>query len=147
MSDCLFCNIVQGTESAELVFEDEHCMAFMDIYPLTSGHILLIPKQHSEQLAAQQTTLQQHLFTVAHKVVDAQRRAGYGIKGTHYLLNDGKATNQHIPHVHLHLIPREPKDSLRFARNLLLHFTGIFGFKAKQSELQRVAGNIKQHLE
>lgn len=146
MTDCLFCKIINGTESSVSVYEDELCLAFMDIYPLSPGHVLLIPKHHSELILDQTQTVRAHLSHVAHEIVRAQRQAGFGKKGSHFLINDGKGSNQHIPHVHLHLIPRHPNDSLRFAYKLFMHFTGLFGFKTKLEELQAAAEKIRAQL-
>lgn len=144
--DCLFCRIAAGTEPAARVHEDDLCLAFMDIHPLGTGHVLVIPKQHAQQLQALDAHVQQHLFTVCNRIVAAQRRAGLGVDGTHYLLNDGAATNQHIPHVHFHLVPRTGRDNLGFFFRILLHFTGLFGFRTPASTLERQAELIRQHL-
>ena len=146
MSECLFCNIVQGTEDSIKVYEDELCMAFMDIYPLSRGHVLVIPKSHSEKLEDQIQNVQDHLFRVSNGIIAAQRAASYGVGGTHFLINDGKQTNQHIPHVHLHLIPREPYDSLKFAYKIAKHFTGLFGFRTSQTTLEVIAKQIRNNL-
>lgn len=143
---CLFCTIAAGQETAATVYEDAHCLAFMDIHPLGKGHVLLIPKQHVVQLAELPAATRQHLYGVFDRLVAAQRQAGFGIEGTHLLVNDGKASNQHIPHAHLHLIPRERGDALGFAYRLLLHFTGIFGFRTAQQTLVEQATRIAAHL-
>ncbi|WP_259768960.1 HIT family protein, partial [Pseudomonas protegens] len=113
--NCIFCQIVAGTLPAAVVYRDEHCMAFMDVHPLGAGHVLLIPQPHVEKLDQLPGFVRQHLYQVFDGLLAAQRRAGYGVEGTHLLVNDGRATNQHIPHAHLHLIPRKRGDALGFA--------------------------------
>jgi histidine triad (HIT) family protein len=143
---CLFCKIVAKAEPAVLVHEDERCIAFMDIYPLGAGHVLVIPKQHAQQLEEFDQALQHHLYAVCNRIVAAQRAAGLGVDGTHFLLNDGKAANQHIPHVHFHLIPRSGRDNLAFFYRMVLHLTGLFGFRASSRTLQQQADQIRPHL-
>ncbi len=146
MKPCLFCSIIEGKEAAVKVYEDEHCMAFMDIFPISEGHVLLIPKAHSEKLDEQDKSIQMHLYLVSNEIIAAQRKAGLGVNGTHFLINDGKDTNQHIQHVHIHLIPRKQKDNLNFAYKIFMHFSGLFGFRTKQAQLEQVAQGIRQHM-
>ena len=144
---CLFCKIAARTEPAALVHEDELSMSFMDIHPLGTGHVLVIPKQHAQKLEELDSHVQEHLFTLCNRIVAAQRRAGLGTDGTHFLLNDGAATNQHIPHVHFHLVPRTGRDSLGFFFRILLHFTGLFGFRTPAQTLQDIADRIRRQLQ
>ncbi|MCO7577729.1 MULTISPECIES: HIT family protein [Pseudomonas chlororaphis group] len=144
--NCIFCQIVAGTLPAAVVYRDEHCMAFMDVHPLGAGHVLLIPQPHVEKLDQLPGFVRQHLYQVFDGLLAAQRRAGYGVEGTHLLVNDGRATNQHIPHAHLHLIPRKRGDVLGFAGRLLLHFSGLFGRRAKLEVLQQQAASIAEQV-
>lgn len=146
MSDCLFCRITQKKESSSIVYEDNLCMAIMDIFPLGEGHVLVIPKQHGELINELAPPVQEHLFSVGTRIVDAQRKAGFGIKGTNFLLNDGKAANQTVPHIHLHLIPRKRGDFITAIPKLALHVTGMFGLSTKRTKLDLQAKAIRQHL-
>lgn len=143
---CIFCQIVAGTLPAALVYRDEHCMAFMDMHPLGEGHLLLIPLLHVEKLEQLPTFVRQHLYQVFDGLLAAQRRAGFGVEGTHLIVNDGKATNQHIAHAHLHLVPRRAGDGLRFALGMVLHISGLFGRRKKPEMLQQQATRIAQHI-
>ncbi|UQS89791.1 HIT family protein [Pseudomonas chlororaphis subsp. piscium] len=124
---CIFCQIAAGELPSALVYRDTHCMAFMDVHPLGQGHVLLIPLAHVEKLEQLPTVIRQHLYQVFDTLLAAQRRAGFGVEGTHLIVNDGKATNQHIPHAHLHLVPRQRGDGLGFGMRMFMHFTGVFG--------------------
>jgi histidine triad (HIT) family protein len=145
MSSCLFCRIVAGAEPAIVVHRDPLCMAFMDIHPLAPGHVLLIPTAHAERLDQLDHATRRHLYRVMDALVAAQRRAGLGVEGSQLIVNDGKAANQHIPHVHLHLVPRRRGDSIGFFWRVLLHFTGIFGPRTREAELQAHADAIAAH--
>ena len=143
---CLFCKIAARAEPAIHVHEDELCISFMDIHPLGAGHVLVIPKQHAEKLDGLDGPVRHHLFAVCNRIVAAQREAGFGVDGTHFLLNDGKASNQHIPHVHFHLIPRNGHDSAGFFWGMILHFTGVFGMRTAARTLESQAERIRRHL-
>lgn len=143
---CLFCRIAAGIESAIHVHEDEFCTAFMDIHPMGSGHVLVIPKSHAQKLEELDEPVRHHLFAVCNRIVAAQRRAGFGVNGTHFLLNDGKAANQHVPHVHFHLIPRDGRDNGRFFVRMVLHITGLFGMRTVIQTLQAQAEAIRAQL-
>jgi histidine triad (HIT) family protein len=142
MSQCLFCKIAAGTEPAVVVHRDERCMAFMDVHPLAPGHVLLIPLTHAERLDQLDTATRRHLYRAMDALVAAQRRAGFGVEGSQFIVNDGKAANQHIPHVHLHLVPRRRGDAIGFFWRVLLHFTGLFGPRTRREALQVQADAI-----
>ncbi|WP_019142986.1 HIT family protein [Noviherbaspirillum massiliense] len=87
-----------------------------------------------------------HLFDICNRIVTSQRKAGFGVGGTHFLLNDGKAANQHVPHVHFHLIPRSGRDNAGFFLRMVLHLTGLFGRRTSFPTLQEQAALIRGHL-
>ena len=63
-SDCVFCSIVRGEAPATKVFEDDHTLAFADIFPLERGHLLVIPKVHVENIDGLDEETGAHLFRV-----------------------------------------------------------------------------------
>jgi histidine triad (HIT) family protein len=146
MSSCLFCKIVAGDEPAVVVHRDAQCMAFMDVHPLSPGHVLLIPTAHAERLDQLDAATRAHLYRVMDTLIAAQRLAGLGVEGSQLIVNDGKAANQHIPHVHLHLVPRRRGDALGFFWRVFLHFTGLFGPRARRDRLQAHAEAIAAQL-
>ncbi|ARU55997.1 histidine triad domain-containing protein [Oleiphilus messinensis] len=144
--NCIFCQIAANKAPAAKVHEDQHCIAFMDLYPLGLGHVLVIPKTHAVKLEELDHITQSHLFKVANAVIDAQRKCGLGCQGTHLLVNDGKAAHQTVPHAHVHLIPRQKGDILKSTFRLVLHITGMFGLPANRKKLEAQASQINQHL-
>ncbi|MDP9028193.1 MAG: HIT domain-containing protein [Actinomycetota bacterium] len=103
---CIFCDIVTGTAEASLVFEDETVIAFMDRYPATRGHLLVVPRVHAEGLEDLDVATGSRVWSVGHHLARALRRSGIPCTGLNVLVCDGEAALQTIPHFHLHVIPR-----------------------------------------
>jgi len=108
--NCRFCQIVAGEESAHLVFEDEQTLAFLDNRPLFPGHSLLVPRDHYETLSDLPPELVQPLFANARLLSAAVPRA-MEKPGSFVALNN--VVSQSVPHLHIHVVPRRPKDGLR----------------------------------
>jgi histidine triad (HIT) family protein len=101
--DCVFCGIVARASPAYVVYEDETTMAFLDLFPFTRGHLLVVPKHHGERLtdlpAGAQASLIRTLDTMC-------RRSERLTPDYNVALNAGAAAGQIIFHVHFHIIPR-----------------------------------------
>jgi histidine triad (HIT) family protein len=147
LDTCIFCGIASGRLPASIVHEDDDWMAVMDIHPIRQGHVLLIPRRHVSRLAELDEAEQRRLFVLADAVLKAQEAAGYANGGSNLLLNDGVAANQHIPHLHLHCIPRRRGDTLGFGLRLLARTVGLFGFGIKHAELNTIATAIRAQLQ
>ena len=146
MNDCIFCGILEGRFPASVVHADDSCLAFMDIHPLSRGHVLIIPREHATQITELLEATVQHLFMIAHRVLGAQRSLGWGLGGSHILLNDGPRANQMVPHAHIHVIPREKRDGPGILGRLGLHVTGVFGRAQKRERLDEQATALKHQL-
>ena len=121
---CAFCAIIRGEEKAVTILETERLIAFLDHRPLFYGHTLLVPKQHMvllSDLPADQVPeffgTAQRLERAAEFLTTAQRleRAvedGLAAAGSMILVNN--VVSQSVPHLHLHVIPRNKRDGLRF---------------------------------
>jgi histidine triad (HIT) family protein len=110
-SDCIFCKIVAGNIPCTKLFEDELSLAFMDICPLNQGHLLVIPKEHFETIGEVEPELFGHLAAVLCRLAKAVNSA-ISPAGLNIMQLNGKAGNQVVPHVHLHLVPRAEGDGL-----------------------------------
>jgi histidine triad (HIT) family protein len=108
--DCRFCAVVAGAESAHVVFEDEVSLAFLDHRPLFPGHSLLIPREHHETIWDVPEGMVGPLFANARSLSAAIRDA-MGAQGAFVALNN--VVSQSVPHLHVHLVPRNRKDGLR----------------------------------
>ncbi len=111
MTACIFCQIVAGRADASVVFEDEWTLAFMDIEPLTRAHVLVIPKMHVGTIDLLPPDLATQLMQAVVRVAQGLR-AAYDPAGITVWQSNGAAAGQEVPHVHVHLLTREPNDGL-----------------------------------
>jgi histidine triad (HIT) family protein len=104
MSECLFCRIVQGSVPARMVAETDHVLAFRDIQPVAPTHVLLIPREHVAESAADlgsgHAPLLGEIFALA---ADIARSEGLD-SGWRLVTNVGADAGQTVPHLHVHLI-------------------------------------------
>ena len=108
--DCLFCKIVAGEVESHRVFEDESSVAFLDARPLFPGHTLLVPRQHHETLWDLPDELIAPMFANAKRLSEAVRDA-MDSQGAFVAMNN--VVSQSVPHLHIHIAPRNRKDGLR----------------------------------
>ena len=109
-ADCLFCQIVNGEQPAEIVLDEPHAVAFLDVRPVFPGHTLLVPRDHHETLADLPATLVEPLFGAAQRLAGAVE-AGMEADGTFVAMNN--RVSQSVAHFHVHVVPRRRKDGLR----------------------------------
>lgn len=111
--ECVFCRVVDGTVESSRVYEDGEVLAFMDIQPVTDGHLLVIPKRHASDLADLDEQSGMSMFRIAQRLAAALRRSGLPCEGVNLFLADGEAAFQEVFHVHLHVFPRTTGDGFR----------------------------------
>ena len=109
MDDCIFCKIVAGEIPATIVREDERTVAFMDIFPGTRGHCLVIPRAHAKDLTEIDPD---DLAACAVAAQDLGRRAidALGAEGVNLFNSCGAAAGQTVFHFHVHVLPRYVDD-------------------------------------
>nr|WP_296774418.1 HIT domain-containing protein [Rhodococcus sp. (in: high G+C Gram-positive bacteria)] len=106
----IFAEIIAGNAESSMVYQDDIAVAFMDIRPVTSGHVLVVPRQQARSLAELEPDTGAHLFVVGQKVAAALRASDPRCAGVNFFLADGEIAGQEIFHVHLHVIPRTTGD-------------------------------------
>ena len=111
MSDCIFCAIVAGDAPAHVVDEDDHTLAFLDIAPLTPGHTLIIPKQHTDDFWSVDADTAAAVTRTAHRVADRVRTV-LEPEGLNLLQATRTVGFQTVFHLHLHVIPRWADDTM-----------------------------------
>jgi histidine triad (HIT) family protein len=107
---CTFCEIVAGRLPAHVVLDDDATLAFLDARPLFAGHTLLVPRHHHETLADLPGPEVGPYFARAQRLARAMED-GLGAAGSFVALNN--RISQSVPHLHTHVVPRNPKDGLR----------------------------------
>ena len=110
---CVFCKIVAGTVPASIPYADGATVAFLDINPMTPGHLLVVPRVHAESLAELDAEAGAQLWRVAQRLAAALRRSSIRADGVTLFLADGAAAGQEVGHVHLHVIPRWKGDGVK----------------------------------
>ncbi|WP_330240139.1 HIT family protein [Streptomyces sp. NBC_00525] len=110
---CVFCGIVRGQAEGSLVHEDDSVVAFMDLQPVTPGHLLVVPRTHAVGLQDLEEEVGVRMWRVAHRLGRALRRSGLECDGVNLFLADGEAAFQEVFHVHLHVFPRFAGDGFR----------------------------------
>ena len=111
-ADCIFCGIVAGDIPATIIDADELTVSFMDINPVTRGHALVVPRNHSRDLH-DISTEDLAAVTLAAQRIAARARDALGAQGVNLLNFSGRAAWQTVLHFHLHVIPRYEDDPLR----------------------------------
>jgi histidine triad (HIT) family protein len=106
---CIFCRIVAKEIPAEVVAEDDRTLAFLDVSPLADGHVLVVPRAHTALLEDLAPEDSRALFASVARLAGAAREA-VGAEGTTIGINNGPATGQTVPHVHVHVVPRRADD-------------------------------------
>lgn len=106
--DCIFCKIAKGQIKARTILETQKSLAFLDAFPLAPGHSLVIPKNHYEKIQDMSSVDNADLFETVRKTVSmVDKITGATLVAVH----NGKESGQEIPHVHVHVVPRNSRDS------------------------------------
>jgi len=109
-ASCVFCSIIAGRLPVAEIYEDTNFLVLMDKYPINLGHTLVIPKLHYNNLLLMPPKEVAGLYSlvpiIAKAVVAAVSADGFNVGQ-----NNGRAANQIVPHVHVHIIPRFNDDS------------------------------------
>ena len=120
--DCIFCKIVKREIPAKIIAETEKSLAFIDAFPLTKGHSLVIPKNHYQKV--QDITAEENadLFETVRKVISKVDKIS---NATLLAVHNGKESGQEIPHVHVHLIPRNESDGAGPVHSMFNELPGL----------------------
>lgn len=134
--DCIFCKIVAGQIPSTKIFENEYVLAFLDVGPVSEGHVLVIPKAHCTQLDQANPEVMAEIARVLPVLAGSVQKA-IGSDGYNLLCNNGAAAGQVVPHLHFHIIPRNTGDGL---------FSHWPAGQYKEGEVDTIAEKIKQNL-
>ncbi len=135
-----FLEIVEKKRGASIVYEDEHCMAIMDIHPIAPGHVIVFSKEHFETVFDIDSEILAKLSKVVKKISIAMKKT-LECDGVNIFSNSGKAAQQTIFHFNFHVIPRWKGDNVR-----MLSRDSQFSEPAEAEELNAMAAKIKTNL-
>lgn len=108
---CIFCQIIAGEAEASIVHQDDQVTAFMDLYPASPGHVLVVPNDHAVLITEVEPAILGRLFEVGVDIDRALRGTDLRCDAVSIYLADGAAAGQAVFHAHLHVIPRFPGDT------------------------------------
>ena len=132
---CVFCEIVRDTTKGHIIYEDDHHLAFLDLYPITEGHSLVVPKEHREMITDMSPDETGRLFSIVPRIARAVL-LGTGADAFSLGQNNGRAARQIVPHVHVHVIPRySGRETVWTSRGM-----------PESKELAKLASRIRDHL-
>jgi histidine triad (HIT) family protein len=128
MNSCIFCKIIEGEIPFDKVYEDDNVLAFLDIRPISSGHTIVVPKKHIADMESLPADILFDMSSAVKQIGQAMLK-GLEVKGYSIFLDNKSVANQHVPHVHFHIIPRAEGDGLdrwpqqeRYAENEAAYF-------------------------
>lgn len=126
MNDCIFCKIINGELPTKTVYEDETVQVIMNISPFTNGHLLIIPKQHCENILDIREDVLAHCMKVLREDIYPLLKEKLDCKG--FTICENNFLGQDIKHFHIHVIPRYKNDNVEFNHNesLLLDIDEVF---------------------
>jgi diadenosine tetraphosphate (Ap4A) HIT family hydrolase len=136
---CIFCEIVAGRALASMVYEDERVLAFMDLHPVTEGHLLIVPKAHYRNVYDCPPEVVAYLSEVGARLAGPLRRAT-GCQGMNFHIANEAVAGQDVWHIHLHLLPRYTGDGFGFRR------APGSGGRATRQALDEVAARIAAEI-
>lgn len=137
MEDCIFCKIVAGEAPADLVYADENLVAFMDIFPASHGHLLIVPRVHSRNLYDTPPELAAQAMALAARLAPALRDAT-GADGLNIWQSSERPAGQVVFHFHMHMLPRYRNDGIPVPGNRS---------RADAAELSALAAAIRTRLD
>jgi histidine triad (HIT) family protein len=135
---CPFCDIVARRLPASEIYADDLVQAFLDIRPITTGHLLVVPRSHADGLADLPEPTGHALFTAVQRMAAALRGSQVPCDGINFFLADGTVAGQEVEHVHLHVVPRFAGDGFRLSANFL---------SPDRADLDATAGLIRAALD
>ena len=109
--DCIFCKLANGVIPTNSLYEDDVVKVIFDAGPASSGHVLILPKEHFDNVYALDDDTAAHVFQVAVKVAKALKE-GLNLEGLNIVQNNGEIAGQTVFHFHMHIIPRYKGDTV-----------------------------------
>jgi histidine triad (HIT) family protein len=133
---CIFCQILAGAADASFVYRDDDVAAFMDVRPITQGHVLIVPTEHHVVMDEVPETTAGRMLSVAGQIARALPNV-VRMEGYNLFVANGEPAGQEVLHVHLHVLPRYRGDGFG------IRFPGGYGKLAGRDELNELAVRLR----
>lgn len=111
MNKCIFCEIINKRIPSKIVYENKKVLTFLDINPITKGHLLVIPKKHFESIYDIEDSYLEEII-IATKNISESLKKSLDATGINILHASGKDAQQSVGHFHIHIVPRYKDDNL-----------------------------------
>ncbi len=135
MNTCIFCSIIKGEKPGYTLYQNQHTMALLDIFPSATGHTMVIPKKHGVTLLEFSKEELGQIFETVKKLVKALEKA-YNTNAFTIGINHGE--EQGVPHLHIHIIPRYEDDGGGIIQTIVK--------KEVKVDFNKVVEKIKKHI-
>jgi len=135
--NCIFCKIINKEIPSQIIFEDDICLAILDINPATNGHLLLMPKEHYMMMPMVPDQVLGHLTVISKYLSDLILETFKDATDATVFIANGAAAGQQSQHFMIHVIPRYENDNLNF---------NLEGEKLNEQELKSLAEKFQQKL-
>ena len=136
VQDCIFCKIIAGEIPCMKIYENDRVLAFLDVGPVSEGHVLVVLKQHTCSVDQTDSLAMAEIAKVLPKLAgsikNAMRADGYNV-----LCNNGASAGQVVEHMHVHIIPRKENDGV---------FNQWPSFQYPAGKADAIAKKIRQNL-
>lgn len=111
MAECIFCKLIDDEISSFKIFEDDLVISFLDVNPVSKGHLLVIPKEHFEDVFETPDKILSRINQICKKMAMLCKDK-LGATGVNILNASGIDAQQSVPHLHFHIVPRFKDDGL-----------------------------------
>ena len=138
--ECIFCKIALKKIKTNIIIENDKAMAFLDAFPLSKGHTLVIPKAHYSKIQELDENSSQSVFNLVWKISNPLEKAT-GVNSTTIAIHNGKEAGQEIPHVHIHVIPRKRGDGAGPVHSMFRNKPDVNSF-----DMSSLVEDIKRNL-
>ncbi len=113
--ECVFCRIIQKELPSFEIYSDSYVLALLDINPVSEGHTLVIPRNHSDNLSDVDPVIFGKMMDRARIISGSMVKSGFA-EGTNIFIANGTGAEQTIPHLHVHVVPRRKGDDIELNR-------------------------------
>ena len=140
-AECLFCRIATRAVAADVVHEEEHLLAFLDVHPIRPGHVLIVPKRHFDYFENAPADIAASIVALGQRLARVMKQI-YRVPQVGFLF-----TGSDIPHVHAHVVPMHEKTDLT-SRHYIVERTLTFAEtpRASTDELSTTAALLARAL-